>query len=487
MPVGVQVTTETAPGGGGLQANESAAYFVAGLTERGSVTEPVVLRSMGEYRRLLGERVAYGSLYDDLAAFFAEGGARAYVARAVGAAASVGTLTLQDRAGVPLNTLRIDAKDPGAWSANVTVQVADGLVADTFTLTLRYKGEQVERYENLASPAAAVQALAVSGYVRAVDLGSATAPPANNPAVLAATALSAGSDDRAAVTSAELVVALERFGVELGSGAVAIPGHPHSTVAAGLTAHASARRRIALVAPSVGTEVAAAGAAARGLRTSAGAEHVGFFYPWVKVPDGAGGSRTISPEGYVAGVRARTIAQVGTWRAPAGEIAASRHLVGVERELTRDQIDTLADDAVSAIRPMLSGFRLYGWRSLSLDEVHYRFLSTRDLLNELASKSERALERLVFETIDGRGQLFVKAETEVERIVEPIRAGGGLYEKVGDGQVIDPGYSIDTGPGVNTPETIARGEVNVALSVRPSPVGELIRMVITAVGVNADL
>lgn len=485
---GVVVETQTASGTGLGTAQAAGTYFVAGLTERGDNVDPVLLRSMGDYRKKVGSRVAYGTLHDDLETFFNEGGQRAYVARVVGGAATKGTLTLKDRAGVPLDTLKIDAKDPGAWSADVTIEVADGIVANTYKLVVRYKTEIVEIYDNLANPPAAVTALAKSGYVRATDLGSATAAPNNNPAVLAATALSAGSDDRASVVAQTYIDALARFGPDLGPGAAAIPGQTAATVGSGLMTHARDHRRIALLATASGQTPTQAETTATSLRNTAGAEFAGLFYPWVETPDGAGGTRKISPEGYVAGVRARAIGQAGTWRAPAGEIAVARHVVGLEKVLTKDEIDSATAEHVNTIRSLAGTTRLYGWRSLSTDTLHYLFLSARDVLNDIAFQAEQALEPFVFRTIDGRGHLFSEVEGTVAGIVEPFRAAGGIFEKTdAEGNRVDIGYSIDTGPTVNTEATIAAGEVRAALSVRPSPVGELVRLLITKVAVGGEL
>lgn len=484
MP-GVITTTGTRPGPTELGVAPASTYFVAGLTERGSTTEPILVRSLGEYVAKCGARVTYGALYDDLEAFFTEGGQRAYVARVVGPAAAEGTLTLQDRAGVPLNTLRIDAVDEGAWSSQVSVEVRDGNVADTFTLVIRHNGDVVETFSNLASPAAAAAALAASGYVRATDLGSATAAPANNPAVMAATALSAGTDDRAAVTASTVTTALDRFNSDLGAGAVATPGYDAGTVAAAVVAHARARNRLALLAPASGQSPAGVTTTANGLRTTTGAEHAALLYPWVQVANGAGGVRTISPEGFVAGLRARAHVSDGPWRAPAGAIGQARHVVGLERELTRSEADALNDDAVSAIRRVAGTIRLYGWRSLSTDVVNYRLLTSRDVLNYVADLGADALEPFVFDTIDASGHLFNRAEGALRGILEPMRTAGGLYERIAaDGTVIDPGYRIDTGPSVNTADSLAAGELRANIAVRVSPSAELIRLTITKVSLT---
>jgi hypothetical protein len=491
VPLGVQVLTGARPGPSDLLSAPASTYFVAGISERGDVVNPVVVRSMAEYAAVLGDRVAYGALYDDLDAFFGEGGVRAYVARVVGPAASVGTLTLVDRAGAPASTLRIDAANPGAWSTRLSVQVDNDAITNTFKLTILYDGLPVEVYPGLVSPADAAARLTASALVKVTNLGSATAAPNSNPAVLAATALSAGNDDRASIVSASYVAALARFTSDLGAGAVAIPGQPATNVGAGLIAHVSARNvnRIALLSPAAATSQSVAISDAAALRSTSGSEFAGYFFPWVTVADGVGGTRTIAPTGYVAGVRARL--QNGTggpWQAPAGEVAIAQHIVGVESAITADQASTLHDSRVNPIRPIAGALRLYGWRSLSSDELNYRRLLARDTLNYVAVAAAAALEQFVFKPVDGKGHLFARIAAEIQAILEPIHQAGGLYElHDAGGNLVDPGYLIDTGPNINTPAVLANNEVRVAVSMRLSPGAELITLTVTKVAFTSTL
>lgn len=481
--VGVVVRTGARPGASTVERTPGATYFVVGQTERGSTTQAVEVRSMAEYDEKLGSRVAYGSVFDDLQTFFAEGGNRAFVARVVGASAAVGTRTLVDRAGTPANTVRIDAKNPGAWSANLTVQVTDGVLPNTFSVYIRLNGNLVEQYLDQPTPAALVSEINTrSQLVAAVDLGSATSAPNNNPAVAAATALSAGSDDRGSVVAADYAAALSRFGIGLGAGAVAIPGQSASAVHSGLIAHAAANRRIALLAPAVGSSVSSVKTTANGLRATTGSDYAGLLYPWVRVPDGAGGTRTISPEGYVAGVRARAHRTEGPWRAPAGEIAAARHVLGLEAEVTSAEVDDLTNSRVVPIRTRGGGVRVYGWRSLSTDQTNFHILTARDTLNLIAVLAEGRLEQFVFSPIDGRGRLFAALATEMMGIVEPMRIAGGLYERTDeDGNPIDAGYVVDVRQGTT------ENEVAVDVSVRISPTAELITVTVTKVAFDEPL
>jgi hypothetical protein len=485
MP-GVIVRTATRSGPTNPPSPESARYFVAGLAERGDTTKEILVRSMAEYEVRLGQRVAYGALYDDLRTFFEEGGSEAYVARVVGADPTTGFLVLKDRAaGTPADTLRIEASSPGAWSTDVGVQVAAGTAAGSYKLLVSYKGVFAEVFDNLVTPTDAVGATEDSIYIRASSLGSATAAPGNQPAILAKTALSAGDDKRGSVVAADVTAALDRFGPGLGPGAVGIPGYPHDLVGAAAIAHCKANRRLALLAldPEALIEDAQIAAASYPLD----GEYAGIFYPWVTVPDGQNNTRTISPEGYVAACRARAHREVGPWRPAAGEIAQARYVLAPAIILTKAESDLLDESRVSAIRTVVGTTRVYGWRSLSTDAENYSLLIHRDVLNSLAHQGEKLLETFVFETIDGRGQLLGRVASTLVGMVDPIRQAGGLYERIVNGEMQDPGYSVDVGPSVNTDAVLASNEVHAVLAVRVSPVGQLIDLTIVKSGLTASV
>jgi hypothetical protein len=490
---GVTVTTEVIPGPSADLRAPGSTYFVVGITERGPTDKAVKIRSLSDYEYNFGPRVSYGALHDDLRTFFAEGGGRAYVARIVGAAATKATRTLQDRDATPDPTLRIDAVDVGVWGATITVEVQNGTDANTYKLIVKYASgavSETETYDNLATPAAGVTALAKSRWVRAVDLSSPTAPPNNNPVVLAASALTGGADDRAAIVAADYkTYADNRFTKDLGPGAIAVPGQVSSAVGAGLRDHSKDRNRIALLAVASGASIADAKVAATALAGTTGSEHAGIFYPWVTIPATVDTTRDISPEGFVAAMRARAHELEGPWRAPAGGIAEARFVLGLQKELTRTEGDDLDLAKVNAIRKIAGSPRTYGWRSLSNDLDNWALLTGREVLNVLVHQAEEMLEDYVFRSIDGKGHLFKEVEGELLGLAEPMRAKGGLYERRDPetGDLIDPGYKVDTSAAVNTPASIAAGEVKATLAVRVSPTGTLIKVTIAKAAVTAQL
>jgi hypothetical protein len=486
MP-GVIVKTAVRSGPAGEAAPAEGRYFVAGFTERGAVDEPIRVRSIAELEAATGGRVTYGAVYDDLVTYFSEGGGEAYVARLVGAAATAGTLSLVNRATTPLPTMAIDAASPGAWSTRLAVEVLDGGDPDTFTIRIYLDDELAETFENLTTPAYAAEIInARSVFINARTLGAATTGPTNNPAVMATTALSAGNDDRGAVTISTIAAALDRFGADYGPGAVAVPGYDSTAVGVILRNHAKAARRVALTATMQGATPEEAIDDATSLATSDGGEHVGLFWPWVRVPTADGLSRLISPEGFVAACRARASRTDGPWRTPAGDIAIASYVLGVETEVPRSVAETLDDEKVSVIRAMAGTVRLYGWRSLSTDTGNFAMLTARDTLNLVAAEAEKRLEQFVFQTIDGRGYLFSQVESELVGLLDPLRVRGGLYERVDEaGEQIDPGYSVDVGPAVNTPVVLARNEVRANVGIRVSPVGQLIVVTVTKAALSA--
>lgn len=487
MP-GITVVTGPAPSATSDNTARGATLFAVGLAERGSTTLPIRVRSMAEFVERLGGRVTYGWLYDTAAAYFADGGIEAQFARLTGPAATVGASTLMDRAGTPLATLRIDALDAGAWSGRLSRQISDGTITNTFRIDIYLDGVLVEAYPDLASPAAAVTALASSGYVRGVNLSSVSAAPTNNPAVSALTAVSAGTDDRASLVTADYTAALSRFNPDLGSGVVAIPGMAATLVGTALIAHARANNRIALTSPGIGTATAGARTAAVPMRGIAGSEGAALYWPWVVVPDGSGGERTIPPEGTVAGVRARTFATVGPWQAPAGKWGESGYVLRPESTVDRATADSLDTDAVNVIRVINGTTRVYGDRSLSTDLANYRLLTGREMLNYVATEAARVLEDRVFGTIDARGHFAAGVYSDIKAILEPLRAGGGLYERIdANGALADPGYAIDVGPGVNTAAVLAADTFKAIVGIRVSPTASLIFVTVAKVGLTTAL
>lgn len=479
----VNVTTGAVAGPSTSTRQPSSTYFAVGLAERGPTTGAEKVTSLQDFVDKFGNRPSFGNLFDDIRTYFEEGGARCYVARVVGPAATTGALAspLLDRAETPVATMQVTARGAGQWSSRVKVQVADGSIDDTFTLRILFDDEVVESWVNLRSPQEAVSRAASSPWVVVTDLASASTAPDNNPDVtVSPVALAAGTDDRAAVDATVQVAALARFTDNLGDGSVAIPGGGDA-VHAGLIAHADAYYRTAILSTARGTirdDLVA-------LAASYDAPRAGLFAPWLLIPDGFGGARAIPPDGYVAGSRARAIEAVGPWQAPAGERARFRFVSAVDQVFSDADSSTLDAGKVSAV----IGNRLYGWRSLSEDAINWFLLTSADVLNHVTVRARDAVSGDVFATIDAKGHLLSKIAGKLEGIVAPIASSGGLYPWFDEnsGDMLDPGYKIVSNSTNNPRAVAAQNRVFADVGIRPSPSAALIFLSVTNAGVLARL
>jgi hypothetical protein len=485
MP-GVSVTTGTISGPSAPARAPSSTYFVAGLLDRGPTDKPVKVFSFAQFQRLYGDRPSYGSLWDDVRMFFQEGGTQACVLRIVGPAATTGALAtpLADRAVTPDDTLNVAAANAGAWSTHVSVKVLDGATAATFRLQVLFDGIVVEDYSALSSPQAAVSRVnATSSYVRLADAASASTAPTNNPVAVGPVALAAGTDDRASVITSSYTGALDKFVRGLGDGAVALPGIGQSVHAA-LIAHADANNRLAILANGRGDSQTTLASYAASLD----AKRAGLFAPWVQVPDGFGGTRPISPEGYVAACRARAHESVGPWRAAAGEIAKARYVVAPDQEFTAAAANDLDASKVNIIRTIANAVRLYGWRSLSADTDNWALLTGADVINRIVVEAEKQLEPFVFDTIDSSGHLLATIGGTLTGIVIPMANAGGLYAlRDVDETLLDPGYAVNVSDSINPNTSLALNQIFAELGVRVSPSAAQVHLMVSKAGVTAAL
>ena len=84
-----------------------------------------------------------------------------------------------------------------------------------------------------------------------------------------------------------------------------------------------------------------------------------------------------------------------------------------------------------------------------------------------------------------RGMLL---ENSGHRILDPIRVDGGIYEAYdADGELIDPGYTVEVSGTNNPTAQLATGKVVAAVGVRISSVGDQIVVTITKSNLTATV
>lgn len=517
MP-GVNITTAVRTGPAGTNDEVASQVFMVGETERGSTDGPILLRSFSEYTTYYGNYKS-NSLYAHVKTFFDEGGSRCYVQRVVGDNATAGSIVLQN-SGASATVLTLTATSVGAWSNNLTVQVLpgdtnifDSLGAPVSSIRIQMKLDDVlvlstRDFVNVTEAANFINSSAVSAFVEAT---ANELSPVALPDVLAQpSTFSGGTDDPAGVSDSALVAALENFSPTLKSGAVCIPGRSGPTIWNGLRDHAAANNRIALLSffdPSPAPNFTETPSAATA-RSDASvyyndqyASNMAFYWPNIKVPapsitelvygatPGSGTTITISPESYVAAARARAIFEAGgPWRAGAGQISAANTIVGLTQDVTAATGETMDAARVNVIRNIANSVRVYGARSVSGDEANWRYITMRDTMNYISVGIEDRMEEYVFETIDGRGNLFGLIRASIKAFLDPIRVAGGLYEAYDDqGTLVDPGYNVVVDSSNNPVTQLATGLVKAEVGVRVSAVADLISIVITKSNLSAPV
>jgi phage tail sheath protein FI len=110
----------------------------------------------------------------------------------------------------------------------------------------------------------------------------------------------------------------------------------------------------------------------------------------------------VPPSGFVAGQYARTDSRRGVWKAPAGTEANVAGAVGLTRQLTDAEQDTLNPIGVNALRFFpASGIVVWGARTLATQaDPEYRYIPIRRLAIFLEQSIYNGIQWAVFEPND---------------------------------------------------------------------------------------
>jgi uncharacterized protein len=134
--------------------------------------------------------------------------------------------------------------------------------------------------------------------------------------------------------------------------------------------------------------------------------YAAFYFPWLQVYDaatsvlqtatGGDGLLYVPPSGHVAGVYARSDSTRGVFKAPANE--ALQGVTGLKYSLSKPVQDSLNDDGVNLIRPLIGAIRIWGARTVGGDaNGEYRYISTRRYFNYLRESISQGTQFVVFE------------------------------------------------------------------------------------------
>lgn len=453
-------------------------WFAVGFTESGP-DDPVLVRSFGEFQRRFGNRSGYQTSYDSVETFFRDGGSRMYFQRVFGPAPTKGFKVLNDNAAQP--TLKVESKSAGSLSAQMMVAVtvpSTGLFQ--IIMTDQVSGAVLETTPEFTTKQDAIDWSSASDVINIVSAG----PSALDPVASAAASLSGGTDDMANATDTQWVAALDKMGSELGPGQVSAPGRTTSTLQKALLEHAYEMNRVALLdtAYAATPSKAALITQADGLRDDPNARYGALFAPWAEVPGVVANTLRLVP---YSAVQAALMARSARPNQPAAGVnGQSRYAIGVVGAFNDTDREELNEAGVDIAREMYGGVRTYGYRTLADPAKLPQWIGLNNvrLVMEVKAKAYAIAEDFTFSQIDGEGRVFTRFGGALVGMLVPYYEDGALY-----GATAAEAFAVDVGGAVNTPETIAAGEIRAVIYLRTSPFAELVHIDIVKVQITEAL
>jgi hypothetical protein len=131
-------------------------------------------------------------------------------------------------------------------------------------------------------------------------------------------------------------------------------------------------------------------------RRRVNSSYAAFYFPWVVIGGGPGGSGVkLPPSGVLAGVFARCDTEHGSFKAPANEVITNA--TGLTLSLLDDDLGRLNADGINALRSVPGrGIRVWGARTTS-DDISWRYVNVRRLFIMLRRSIQAGTQWSAFE------------------------------------------------------------------------------------------
>ena len=480
------VITEPAPSGGAV-LDTSQGFFI-GTSQRGPVDTSVELHSLKEFESNCGLRSGEAiTIHDSVRAFFNERGATLHFARLSGASAIAATATV--------GACEATASSPGLWGNDVQV----GFEAPTTMLgtqarkpNRRAKATEGNGPEQKAGPVRCVVILgdkvekspAINTAQDAVDWSQSsslvrltTTTPAQALDIVVSVPLVGGADDPTIDTD-DVSAALDLFGYAKGPGQVSYPGEVDGSIQDVIEDHCARNKRCALLDIADGD--AAALLADVGARYGQeGSKFAAVMAPALSYQGPASGTTVLVPYSAIqAGVIARCDRTTGNPNeAAAGTNGVILGASGLARDYTDDEREALNAAGVTLAKIVNGQVRTYGSRTCAgPDEPNWMWFANSRVIMAIGHECDAAAEYYVHKQIDAKRKIFTSLEHDL----------GGVCLKYVQLEALWA-FKIDTGPAVNTGDTIANGEIHATVGVQASPSAEWVQIEISKTPLNQSL
>lgn len=400
------------------------------------------------------------------------------------AAAGELSVTVDD---VTETILSFTAANPGAWGNSVVVSFAEieGAPSGVFSVIVTDDGEVVETFEVSRDPDAKNGFGANifienvintrSMYIRVEDN-----PAYTDPISLSATvALSGGSNDTVAPTSADIVLAWEEFKNvdEVPAQLLINAGWAVEEIQVKMLEVAQVRKDAVAIldVPQDAADNVASMIAYRKTDLAANTYFGGIYGGWLKIYDEYNDiEATIPPSGDVAAVFVHTVEVAERWDAPAGlQRGIIPNALGVSKILTEGERDQLYGAGINPVTTY-GGAAAVIWGQKTL-QIAASALDRFNVVNSVLWINQRivqALQPFVFQP----NTRFTRDSVNflLTSFLENIKIRGGLYD-----------FYVDTETS-NTPFVIDNNQMIVDIFLKPTKTAEFIRVntIITPTGVT---
>lgn len=452
---------------------------MVGYTESGPNTPTVRDRcmTMDEYINkyaFSGRNDAASALsFDSAETFFREGGSALYVQRVTGDAAAASAGTIEDSAaGVVAD---VEANGVGSWGDLIKLVIETdaenpNIAAGAWrVLVVRVADDKIlEASYDLESKVAMVVWADTSQYIR-MEGGASNLDPEVGDVLL-----TGGDGDPAGVDDTAWDTAFASLDKDLGPGLVFAPGGTTDIMHGKLAVHANQNARVAIADLPDSPDETVLITSGKAIIDDTGkrSRFTGPFGPWITIAGlTLGTSRKIPPSPAIAGVFSRNMSGGASANQPAaGEMGRLRTPLALSQTYSNDAREALNAQGCNIIREVFGVIKVYGWRTSAdpINDPRWINLSNSILHRQIIALANAVGERFIFRQIDGQGLLVAEfGGSLVGEVLHPLYLEGALY-----GESPAGAYSVNVGPQVNTPATIANNELHAVMSVRMSPFSE---------------
>ncbi|MDO8187208.1 hypothetical protein Q5424_09400 [Conexibacter sp. JD483] len=468
MPLPEVIVRRGDRGAAPIPADDVSTRFEVVVCDHGPIDEPIECRSFTQVRQTVGDHTATSTLRA-VESFFAEGGSRVVLSRAVGADARPARLALKNGT---VDVLTVEAAGPGTFYHGVRVAVgtADSNRAQSITLTLN--GSPLVS-GTVADAAEAAELINLSGHAKAVVLRTDSWPLSP---VTSGGELAGGVDD-AGVEPDDVRRALRAFDEDLGPGSVCASGWDDSAVFGHLADHAAATNRFARGDFGLTTPVETMTSTAALLRRHQNARYLQLFAGWLNISI-AGVTLSVPPSGVHTGREALADREnsAGPGQPASWTFGEYRTPTGVANLFTRGEREQLNNAGVTVVVQDSQG-AIYAEDAITLVDPtrypQYAEVSAMRVTMAIHAAAKQALRKRVMQTIDGKGHLAAITTGDIVSVCANWYTRGALF-----GETPDDAYSAsvtaETEPG-------RRPRLVGYLALRPSPSAHTVELTITQV------